>query len=70
MIFNLRVFVDVCASTENGCCSANSVRDLAEDKIRLALAYLTDEVHAGNRPNVMLAGYLAALSSLSVVDGG
>ena len=47
-----RVFVDHCM-LENEHCSADSARDVAvEEKIRQALAYLTDEVRAGNKPNV------------------
>jgi len=50
------VFVD--CMCENGCCSADSAQDVAEEKIWQALAYLTDEVCAGNRPNVAHASRL------------
>jgi hypothetical protein len=43
---------------ENGRYSADPARDVAEQKIQQALAYLTDEVHAGNKPNVAHASRL------------
>ena len=43
---------------KNGRYSANPARDVAEQKIQQALAHLTDEVRAGNKPNVTHASRL------------
>lgn len=43
---------------KNGRYSADSARDVAEQKTRQALSYLTDEVRDGNKPNIAHASRL------------